>query len=562
MHRAALLTLAVAALPTPAVAQCVRQTIFAPNPSIWDEFGTSVAVEGTTLVVGATGGSMLGLIEPTRVYARVGGAWVFEQDLLGHDTSIANDFGFEVATDGTRIAVAAPRVAVGGTFGAVYVFERVGGAWTETAQITVPDLPYDHLRFGTALDLDGDLLVVGSDAIESPVPGMPVNGAVWIFRHDGSGWQQEAALGHPANQAYTDYGARAVIANERVFVAAPTEAWLQASGSDGAVYVYESAGGTWSMTQRVVGSDLGEGDRFGAGLDAEGDRLVTSAPWHSFAGAGPFGDPPGADRAGAVYVFEHDGTAFVETAKLVDDPPGHQHYLGAAVAVAGDRLAASVPGQDFGWVNSTVHLWERSPGGWEHEPSVYLLENVGDVAFAERIAMTDDHLVLGAPNSSVTNDPQTSAVHSIEFGGACPLSSDVRELSVSGGGVQTMSLDAGTDAADDFFLVLGSISGDTEPQLLDGRFLPVSNPLTAFFPVVAYDPYFLQTLTSPNAAPLASSFGVLDGQGRATTTFTIPPASNPALVDLSFWHAFLTLETEPSLLVAFTSNATLARLVP
>lgn len=118
-------------------------------------------------------------------------------------------------------------------------------------------------------------------------------------------------------------------------------------------------------------------------------------------------------------------------------------------------------------------------------------------------------------------------------------------ISVTSGGVQTLSLLAGAEHAQLPYLMLGSLSGDSPGFPLDGKLLPLN-----------VDPYLTYTLTAPNTGPYAGAFGTLDAQGQATCTFTVPANAPPSLQGVSFWHAYVVIKLEPSLLsLPHISNA-------
>jgi hypothetical protein len=77
-------------------------------------------------------------------------------------------------------------------------------------------------------------------------------------------------------------------------------------------------------------------------------------------------------------------------------------------------------------------------------------------------------------------------------------------------------------------VVLGSTTGWNPGFAIEGIPLPI------FF-----DTYTLFTAQFPNAAPLGNSLGVLDAQGRATTTFTLPAGFSPSLAGATLFHAAL-----------------------
>lgn len=115
-------------------------------------------------------------------------------------------------------------------------------------------------------------------------------------------------------------------------------------------------------------------------------------------------------------------------------------------------------------------------------------------------------------------------------------------LPVSGGGVETMELDAGPSHAGETYLILGSISG-TSPGL--------DLPLDVHLPLIP-DSYTNATLAGVGAGPFAGFVGVLDVDGRAATTFELPGTLTPSAVGLTLDHAFVTLTLFG---VSFASNA-------
>ncbi|HHI80221.1 MAG TPA: metallophosphoesterase family protein [Planctomycetes bacterium] len=110
--------------------------------------------------------------------------------------------------------------------------------------------------------------------------------------------------------------------------------------------------------------------------------------------------------------------------------------------------------------------------------------------------------------------------------GAPPLlSRDNPRLSLSKGGMQTLSLQMGARNAGAPYFVLGSLS--TSPGFsVAGVHVPL-NP----------DPWFLFTLNLPNTPPLLHTLGFLDSTGRQLAGLFLPKGSPSYLLGLSLYHA-------------------------
>ncbi len=192
----------------------------ASNTGNGDEFGTDVAIDGDTIVVGAlreasdaTGvdgdgaDNSDGGAGAAYVFERGVGGWSQAAYLKGWNTPRALDwFGQTVAVSGDRVVVAATREDGGGAgvdvdavdssvngAGALYVFERAGTAWSTGAYLksSHPDV-FDQLGLGLAMD--GALVVAGAPGEDGSGTGVNVgdqndsssssSGAAYVFALD------------------------------------------------------------------------------------------------------------------------------------------------------------------------------------------------------------------------------------------------------------------------------------------------------------------------------------------------------------------------------------------
>ena len=164
-----------------------RQVATVYPDSDLERFGTAVALDGSTAVVGARrDGSSAVEAGVAVVLEEAGGEWTATGRLVPEATDRDDGFGRAVAVSGNSILVGAPRETngVGDNAGAAYVFTRHGGSWRRTRRLLAPGGGSDD-RFGATVDIDGERALVGAalggdDRLET--------GAVHVFERDGHGW--------------------------------------------------------------------------------------------------------------------------------------------------------------------------------------------------------------------------------------------------------------------------------------------------------------------------------------------------------------------------------------
>ncbi len=164
-----------------------------------DDFGRAVALSGYTVLVGAPNNNVGGTgTSKGAAYVFVKDkSWYLSQTLTASDGAAEDGFGTAVALDGDTALIGAPgndEAAPNG--GAVYVFTRSGQDWTETTKLIASIQPGDAMGAKVALLGDVALLSAPNDKEKGDSAG-----AVHVFRHDGGSWMNEQKLvasdGHP-----------------------------------------------------------------------------------------------------------------------------------------------------------------------------------------------------------------------------------------------------------------------------------------------------------------------------------------------------------------------------
>jgi len=182
-------------------------------------FGRAVALDGDTILVGAPG-DREGVFNAGAAYVfeRSGGSWPLEQMLsFGAPTELQN-VGTSVALQGDRAYVGGSGLIAPGV-GVVVEYERIGGVWSMVDVIS-PEPLIPGTAFGATLALDGDLLVVGAADESDLLEGA---GAVYVFYREAGGWTQEVVLTAPfgAMRTLAGFGSAVDVDGSRVLVGAP-----------------------------------------------------------------------------------------------------------------------------------------------------------------------------------------------------------------------------------------------------------------------------------------------------------------------------------------------------
>lgn len=244
------------------------------NPQEGILFGTSVAIDGDTIVVGATfdddekGAAY--------VYERSGGSWLFDQKLTASDgegkggsRGWGDWFGFSVAIDGDIIVAGARQDKIGSNErqGSAYVFTKSGDDWAGSVSklYNSNGLPVDY--YGCSVDVSGEVVVVGAYG-ES-------KGKVYVYRYDGQ-WSLEQQL--PQEPQYStlypdssqDFGYDVAIDGDRIVTGASRL-------SGGYVFMFEWDGVLWSEAIELVPGG-GEG-YLGRSVAMSGDVIFAGAPF-------------------------------------------------------------------------------------------------------------------------------------------------------------------------------------------------------------------------------------------------------------------------------------------
>lgn len=537
-HLARILSVAALAVAAaPSSAQCPLDELLASDGTFADRFGIAVAVSGDTALVGApyhdTPFSAAGA---AYVFDRSGTQWVQTAKLSASDAALGDLFGAAVSLDGDTALVGA--WSDDSNRGSMYVFERSGGVWQQTAKLQASD-GVDGDGFGIAVALSGDTAVAGAMFDDD---GGSSSGSAYVFEKTGATWVQTRKLTASNAATEDEFGASVALVGDTAAVGAPHSRVCCVKGQ---TYVFERVGGVWSETAILTGAGAPDADQFGSGVAYDGAAIAVGAP----------AEDGVADYAGASYVFEKQAGVWVQTAHLAASDAAPSANFGSSVAVAGDHLLSGAGADQAQGVQSgAAYVFQRQGGVWIERSKLVASDGLPYDNAGSAVALSGDHALVGAPELSFSQfwgqGPGIAYAWSVSGAGCPPLYAAPDAISRLAGGTQHFTVQPGAALAGDFYLLAGTFSGTTPGFGLGGFTVPL-NP----------DPYFFFTVAHPGQAPLAGSIGALSAAGGASASFTLGAGFSAALVGLTLHHAYAVFDGT-TLTLKLVSNAEPLDLVP
>lgn len=427
----------------------------ASNTAIEDLFGISVAVSGSTVVVGAyTEDSSATGVNGNQannsatdsgaayVFVRSGGMWSQQAYLKASNTGAGDWFGYAVAVSGDTIVVGArfedsSATGVNGdgtnnnasNSGAAYIFVRSGTTWSQQAYLKAANAGANDW-FGYAVAVSGDTVVVGAYMEDSDSTGVngannnsaPDSGAAYVFTRSAGTWSQQAYLKASNTDPGDQFGFSVALSGNTVVVGAPEEdsnaTGVNGNQADnslftaGAAYIFSRSGTVWSQQAYLKASNTDGGDGLGRSVGVSGDTVVVGARGEDSNATGVNGNQmdSSAPNSGAAYVFIRSGGTWSQQAYLKASNTGSDDQFGDSVAISGDKLVVGVRQEDSSATgingnqmdnsaasSGAAFVFARSGSSWSQQAYLKASNTDAGDLFGFSVTISGDAVIVGAP---------------------------------------------------------------------------------------------------------------------------------------------------------------------
>ena len=312
------------------------QELTASDGETGDQYGFSVSIndDGKYIAIGSVNedtGTGITNDGAVYVYKYDGTSWTNEEKIIASDGGTGDQFGYSVSIsgDGNRLEVGAPRKNnIGNKAGAIYFYEYGGTSigWTGEQILDNPNTTTgfnDQYGFSVSMSNDGKYAVVGVPNWRNPFQ----RGRAFVYGLSGGSWTSIQELTASDGVDTDKFGFSVSITKDGKYIAIGAIGEDTGTGisDDGAVYVYEYDGTSWTNEEKIIASDGQSNDKFGGSvsLSSDGKYLIVGTGTNS-------------GRPGKAYIYYREDSQWIEKKINNTDSPQDNDNFGFSVSISED----------------------------------------------------------------------------------------------------------------------------------------------------------------------------------------------------------------------------------
>lgn len=335
-----------------------------------NEFGSAVAVSGTTIVVGASYPAPGA--ESAYVFAKSGTGWHQTAELHNPERGNGDFFGASVAVSDNTIVVGAPYSVLHGQgwAGRAYVFTRTATGWHQAAILEGSDTLAGDL-FGTAVAVSGTTVLVGATGLNS-TSGFSSGGRAYVFSKIATGWHQTAELKGSDTVGHDLFGWSVAIEGRTAVVGSED---LNNGSGIGTAYVFSKTLAGWRQEAELR--------HFEDSVAISGKMIV-------------LGDSVVASNAGRAFVVKETSSGWQELAELKGSDTSTDDFFGASVAVSGTTVVVGAANAHAS--AGRAYVFTEAASGWRQTAELKGSDTVQNDLFGDSVAISGTTIVVGAPH--------------------------------------------------------------------------------------------------------------------------------------------------------------------
>jgi hypothetical protein len=361
------------AVPGSSAAQFNETKLIASDGAVDDYFGWAISLSGNRFLVSANHNPN-GVKEAgfAYIFYNDGSGWVEQTKLEASDRQEFDRFGYSAYIFGDHAIMGAIGDDDNGPkAGSAYAFRFDGSGWVEQKLLPGDGQAGDF--FGYDVSIWGDYALIG--AVLDDDNGTDA-GAAYLFEYNGTAWVEVAKIKASDGESGDNFGTTVALSDSLALIGAFGD-----EDTSGSVYVYRKAGATLVEDTKLRASDAGPLSHFGRSLSLYKNYAMVGAPYHG---------EDGADE-GAAYIFRHDGTNWVEEARLTSSDIQLKDHFGRSVWINGDYAMVGVTREDeLGDDAGAAYLFHFDGTSWVEQAKILPSDGVARDHFGRLVIVSGD----------------------------------------------------------------------------------------------------------------------------------------------------------------------------
>ncbi len=265
---------------------------------------------------------------------------------FGFSLSLNGDYAIVGSTDGHG--------SIGSQFGTAYIFaKQPDDTWAEVQRIDSPNGTNNLDRYGQTVAMGVGYAAVGAvfdDEDENEGATINNAGAVYIFKENPDktwSFHQKVVASDRGN---SDNFSIAMDMDGDVLMVGSHRQQYDASGNDfkfaaGAVYVFNLNNDTWTEEVKLVASDRNITAYFGWSVSVDGDKAIIGAYGNRL---DERGENDANFQPGAAFLFRNEASGWTEVKKMVASTRRNERAeFGYATAISGDHVIVGANSEEY-----------------------------------------------------------------------------------------------------------------------------------------------------------------------------------------------------------------------
>jgi len=274
-----------------------------------------------------------------------------------------------------------------------------------TAQITETKLlasdrgPWDY--FGQSVSLSGKHALVGAFGDDDKGENA---GAAYVFHYEGSSWVEQTKLFASDGEEHELFGKSVSLSGEYALIGGYGDS--DNGPYSGSAYIFHYDGSSWVEQTKLIPSDGEEYADFGGSVSVSGDHMIVGAE---------------TDRGtrGSAYIFQHDGSNWVEQTKLKPSDVVRGDNFGWSVTISGDyALVGSRYDDDNGEWSGSVYVFHYEGRNWEEQTKLFASDGAPHDYFGFSLSLSGDYAIVGAAYDDNENGPDAGSAYIFHHDGS------------------------------------------------------------------------------------------------------------------------------------------------